>query len=58
VIEDLIKLDYQTTAESKNILGISTTNMNMLCQDTVLLKQHWKWHWIMQKSIMALQQKC
>jgi len=28
VIEDLIKLDYQTTAESKNILGISTTNMN------------------------------
>ena len=28
VIEDLIKLDYQTTAESKNVLGISTTNMN------------------------------
>ena len=28
VIEDLIKLDYQTTADSKNILGISTTNMN------------------------------
>ena len=28
MIEDLIKLDYQTTAESKNILGISTTNMN------------------------------
>lgn len=28
VIEDLVKLDYQTTAESKNILGISTTNMN------------------------------
>ena len=28
VIEELIKLDYQTTAESKNILGISTTNMN------------------------------
>ena len=28
VIEDLIKLDYQTTANSKNILGISTTNMN------------------------------
>jgi nitrite reductase/ring-hydroxylating ferredoxin subunit/multimeric flavodoxin WrbA len=27
-IEDLVKLDYQTTAESKNILGISTTNMN------------------------------
>jgi nitrite reductase/ring-hydroxylating ferredoxin subunit/multimeric flavodoxin WrbA len=28
VIEDLVKLQYQTTAESKNILGISTTNMN------------------------------
>lgn len=28
VIEDLVKLEYQTTAESKNILGISTTNMN------------------------------
>ena len=28
VIEDLIKLEYQTTADSKNILGISTTNMN------------------------------
>lgn len=28
VIEDLVKLDYQTTPESKNILGISTTNMN------------------------------
>lgn len=28
VIEDLVKLDYQTTADSKNILGISTTNMN------------------------------
>lgn len=28
VIEDLIKLDYQTTPDSKNILGISTTNMN------------------------------
>ncbi len=28
VIEDLIKLDYQTTADSKYILGISTTNMN------------------------------
>jgi len=28
VIEDLVKLKYQTTAESKNILGISTTNMN------------------------------
>ena len=28
VIEDLVKLDYQTTAESKNILGISATNMN------------------------------
>src|ERR1044071_852465 len=28
VIEDLVKLDYQTTPQSKNILGISTTNMN------------------------------
>lgn len=28
VIEDLVKLKYQTTPESKNILGISTTNMN------------------------------
>jgi len=28
VIEDLIRLDYQTTPDSKNILGISTTNMN------------------------------
>ena len=28
VIEDLVRLDYQTTADSKNILGISTTNMN------------------------------
>ena len=28
VIEDLMKLKYQTTPESKNILGISTTNMN------------------------------
>lgn len=28
VIEDLVKLKYETTAESKNILGISTTNMN------------------------------
>jgi nitrite reductase/ring-hydroxylating ferredoxin subunit/multimeric flavodoxin WrbA len=28
VIEDLVKLDYKTTAESRNILGISTTNMN------------------------------
>ena len=28
VIEDLVKLQYQTTAESRNILGISTTNMN------------------------------
>ena len=28
VIEDLVKLQYQTTPESKNILGISTTNMN------------------------------
>jgi len=28
VIEDLVKLDYQTTPDSKNILGISTTNMN------------------------------
>jgi nitrite reductase/ring-hydroxylating ferredoxin subunit/multimeric flavodoxin WrbA len=27
-IEDLIKLDYLTTPESKNILGISATNMN------------------------------
>jgi len=26
--KDLIKLDYQTTPDSKNILGISTTNMN------------------------------
>ena len=28
VIEDLVKLQYQTTPKSKNILGISTTNMN------------------------------
>ena len=28
VIEDLVKLQYQTSPESKNILGISTTNMN------------------------------
>ena len=28
VIEDLVKLRYQTTPDSKNILGISTTNMN------------------------------
>lgn len=28
IIEDLVKLQYQTTPESKNILGISTTNMN------------------------------
>lgn len=28
VIEDLVKLQYQTTTGSKNILGISTTNMN------------------------------
>jgi len=28
VIEDLVKLEYQTTEYSKNILGISTTNMN------------------------------
>ena len=28
VIEDLVKLDYQTTPGSRNILGISTTNMN------------------------------
>jgi multimeric flavodoxin WrbA/nitrite reductase/ring-hydroxylating ferredoxin subunit len=28
VIEDLVKLKYQTTPASKNILGISTTNMN------------------------------
>jgi nitrite reductase/ring-hydroxylating ferredoxin subunit/multimeric flavodoxin WrbA len=27
-IEDLVKLDYQTTPQSKNILGISATNMN------------------------------
>ena len=27
-IEDLVKLEYQTTENSKNILGISTTNMN------------------------------
>ncbi len=28
IIEDLVKLQYQTTAESKNILGISATSMN------------------------------
>ena len=28
VIEDLVKLQYQTSSESKNVLGISTTNMN------------------------------
>ncbi|MBK8609301.1 MAG: NAD(P)H-dependent oxidoreductase [Chitinophagaceae bacterium] len=28
MIEDLMKLKYETTAGSKNILGISTTNMN------------------------------
>ena len=28
MIEDLVKLQYQTTPESKNVLGISTTNMN------------------------------
>jgi nitrite reductase/ring-hydroxylating ferredoxin subunit/multimeric flavodoxin WrbA len=28
VIEDLVKLHYQTGPESKNVLGISTTNMN------------------------------
>ena len=28
VIEDLVKLQYQTTPQSKNILGISATNMN------------------------------
>lgn len=28
VIEDLVKLQYQTSPESKNILGISATNMN------------------------------
>jgi nitrite reductase/ring-hydroxylating ferredoxin subunit/multimeric flavodoxin WrbA len=28
VIEDLVKLQYQTSPKSKNILGISTTNMN------------------------------
>ena len=28
IIEDLVKLNYQTTPGSKNILGISTTNMN------------------------------
>lgn len=27
-IADLVKLEYQTTEKSKNILGISTTNMN------------------------------
>jgi nitrite reductase/ring-hydroxylating ferredoxin subunit/multimeric flavodoxin WrbA len=30
IIEDLVKLQYQTTPGSKNILGISTTNMNEL----------------------------
>jgi nitrite reductase/ring-hydroxylating ferredoxin subunit/multimeric flavodoxin WrbA len=28
IIEDLVKLEYQTTPGSKNILGISATNMN------------------------------
>ena len=28
IIEDLVKLQYETNAGSKNILGISTTNMN------------------------------
>lgn len=28
MIEDLVKLQYETTTGSKNILGISTTNMN------------------------------
>ncbi|MES1219619.1 MAG: Rieske 2Fe-2S domain-containing protein [Bacteroidota bacterium] len=28
IIEDLVKLKYETTPESKNILGISATNMN------------------------------
>ena len=28
IIEDLVKLQYQATAKSRNILGISTTNMN------------------------------
>ena len=28
IIEDLVKLKYETTPGSKNILGISTTNMN------------------------------
>ena len=28
IIEDLVKLKYETTPDSKNILGISTTNMN------------------------------
>lgn len=28
IIEDLVKLQYQTSPGSKNILGISTTNMN------------------------------
>jgi len=28
-IEDLVKLQYETTEESRNILGISTTNMNL-----------------------------
>jgi nitrite reductase/ring-hydroxylating ferredoxin subunit/multimeric flavodoxin WrbA len=28
IIEDLVKLQYQTSTTSKNILGISTTNMN------------------------------
>jgi nitrite reductase/ring-hydroxylating ferredoxin subunit/multimeric flavodoxin WrbA len=28
IIEDLVKLQYQTTPDSKNILGISATNMN------------------------------
>ena len=28
IIEDLVKLEYETSPTSKNILGISTTNMN------------------------------
>jgi len=28
IIDDLVKLQYQTTHDSRNVLGISTTNMN------------------------------
>src|SRR6185436_5154947 len=28
-IEDLVKLQYETTEASRNVLGISTTNMNL-----------------------------